>query len=170
MMRMAMAAIAASVLFAFGAAAQTDGPQARVIVPDVPGGAEVGGCYRADRDLYGPYRLTMCLERKGTYFVRGNGIRCDGRMTWTTKGRDVHMTLKRQSCNQGVAWAEARVVCRPRSALDVILSELFGNSRKDPQGRVIVPDVPKVKSFRCTYDPSVPGKPNRSFVANRIKQ
>lgn len=169
MIRMALAAIAAAFLAASGAVAQSEGPQARVIVPDVPGGAEVGGCYRADRDLYGPYRLTMCLDNKGTYSVRGDGIKCDGRMAWKTKGRDVHMTLKRQSCNRGVAWAEARVVCRPRSALDVILSELFGQNRKDPQGRVIVPDAPKVKSFRCTYYPTVTGKSTRSFVANRIK-
>ena len=54
MTRAILAAAAAMFLAVTGAMAQDQGPQARMIVPDVPGGAEVGGCYRADRDLYGP--------------------------------------------------------------------------------------------------------------------
>lgn len=169
MFRTLKPAVLACVVAGSAAFAQTDGPQSRVIVPDVPGGADPGGCYRADRDLYGPYRLSFCLQRKGFYAVRGGGIVCDGKLTWTTQGRDVRITLKRQSCNRGVAWAEGRITCRPRSALDIILSELFGQRRTDAQGRVIVPDVPKVKSFRCTYQPTVRGEPARSFVANRMK-
>ena len=169
MTRAILAAAAAMFLAVTGAMAQDQGPQARMIVPDVPGGAEVGGCYRADRDLYGPYRLTMCLDRKGSYSVRGGNIRCDGKMVWKTEGRDVRMTLKRVSCNRGVAWAEGRVTCRPRSTLDIILSELFGKKRTDAQGRVIVPDAPKVKSFRCTYTPTVKGESAKTFVANRLK-
>ncbi|MET3898839.1 hypothetical protein ABIB57_002791 [Devosia sp. UYZn731] len=39
----------------------------RVIVPDVPGGALLSGCYRVTERLYGPYRMEFCLEQRGTY-------------------------------------------------------------------------------------------------------
>jgi hypothetical protein len=144
------------------------GPEARVIVPDLPEGAVVNGCYRADRKLYGPYTLSFCLVKRGTYRVRGDdGIRCDGRLTWRTKGRDVVADLKRQSCNRGVAWAAGRIECRPRNLLDVILDELLNDQKKGSE-RVIVPDSPRVKWLRCIYKATVEGERNRTFNARRI--
>lgn len=37
----------------------------RVVVPDAPSGAFISGCYRADRPLYGPYRLVLPGSRRG---------------------------------------------------------------------------------------------------------
>lgn len=144
-------------------------PDARVVVPDLPGGAVVAGCYQADRGLYGPYPLTFCLAGKGSYKVRGDGLRCDGRLNWRTEGRDVAIRLLRQSCNRGLAWAEGNVTCRPRSLLDVILSELLKDGAGPAQGRVVVPDAPPaVRMLRCTYTPTVKGQPKLTFVARRL--
>lgn len=140
----------------------------RVLVPDAPGGsALVSGCYQADRNLYGPNRLTFCLERRGSYSVRGQGVRCEGRLDWRASGRDVTIDLKRQSCSGGMAWAAATITCRPRGLLDLILSEIFKNQTQNNE-RVMVPDTPKVGSLRCTYRPTVPGERNVTFVARRI--
>ena len=65
--------------------------ETRVIVPDVPGGALFTGCYQVQQRLYGPYRMTFCLEQRGTYTVRGGGVRCDGRLTWNARGRDINI-------------------------------------------------------------------------------
>ena len=149
------------------AEAQTQDNSARVVVPDVPGGALVSGCYRADRNLYGPYRLTFCLQRKGIYAVRGDGLRCDGRLTWKTKGRDVSIALRRQSCNRNLAWAEASIICRPRNALDLLLDELLGQLNQSGDARVVVPDNPTVGKLTCTYRPTVAGNRNAVFFAIR---
>ena len=134
-----------------------------VLVPDGPsGGALVSGCYRADRDLYGPFRLTMCLRRNGTYMVRGGGIRCDGQLTWRASGRDITINLQRQSCNGGQAWARARVECRGSGLLRGILDQIFGRNQ-----RVVVPDTPAVRRLTCTYFPTVRGERNERFNANR---
>ena len=149
------------------ASAQTQDNSARVVVPDVPGGALVSGCYKADRNLYGPYRLTFCLQRKGIYAVRGDGLRCDGRLTWKTKGRDVAIALRRQSCNRNLAWAEASIICRPRNALDLLLDELLGQLNRSGDARVVVPDNPTVGKLTCTYRPTVAGNRNAVFFAIR---
>ena len=149
------------------ASAQTQDNSARVVVPDVPGGALVSGCYKADRNLYGPYRLTFCLQRKGIYAVRGDGLRCDGRLTWKTKGRDVRIALRRQSCNRNLAWAEASIICRPRDALDLLLDELLGHLNRSGDMQVVVPDHPSVGRLRCTYYPTVAGNRAIAFFAIR---
>lgn len=134
----------------------------RVLVPDAPDGAIVAGCYRADRDLYGPNRLSFCLERRGAYQVRGNGVRCDGRLDWWVSGRNVSVELRRQSCNGGLAWAQATVTCQPQNLLDKILTDIL---RPGSNERVL---VPQVNALRCTYRPTVPGNRPVTFVARRI--
>ncbi len=149
-------------------AAQVEGNDARVAVPDVPGGALVSGCYRADRNLYGPYRLTFCLQRRGIYAVRGDGLRCDGTLTWNITGRDVNIALRRQSCNRRLAWAGANIVCRPRDALDLLLDELVGKLQRSGDKRLVVPENPSVARLVCTYSPTVAG--NRPFRFFAIRQ
>lgn len=149
-------------------ALQAEEAKTRVMVPDSPNGAYVDGCYRADRGLYGPYRLTFCLQRKGTYAIRATGVACDGRLTWRAEGRDVFIDLKRQSCHNGQAWSAGSISCRPRSLLDLILSELLDKQTDPKTGRVMVPDTPQVRQMRCTYLPSVPGKPRLTFVAKHL--
>jgi hypothetical protein len=126
-----------------------DGIAPMVIVPDHPNGVPVNGCYTANRNLFGPYRFSFCLHRPGTYSVRGGGVRCDGRMTWHTRGRDIIADIHRTSCNGGVAWERANMDCHPAG-------RIFG-----PVGSLVI------RSLRCTYFPTVRGQRRQTFVANR---
>ena len=128
----------------------------KVIVPDVPGGALFTGCYQVQQRLYGPYRMSFCLEQRGTYSVRGGGVRCDGRLTWSASGRDINIQLKRTSCGNGVAWSADRMTCRAGSLLPALLA------------RIIVPDLPVLQTLRCTYTPSVSHERPMQITARRI--
>lgn len=164
------AALALTFLIAASSASIAQTSESRVVVPDAPSGAFVAGCYKVDRNLYGPYRLTFCLERRGTYTVRGGGLVCDGRLTWKASRGEVTIALRRQSCNRNLAWAEADIVCRPRGLVSVVLDELIldllGSKSKKP--RVVVPDRPTVGKLTCTYYPTVAGARNREFFARRV--
>lgn len=160
-------ALVSGLLLALAGTAVAQDVDTRVLVPDAPGGsALISGCYTADRNLYGSNRLTFCLERQGRYAVRGPNVRCDGRLNWRVSGRDAHIELRRQSCNGGVAWAAATITCRPQGLLDKILTQILRNQQKQ-NGRVLVPEVPRVGSLRCTYHPTVPGNADQTFVAKR---
>jgi hypothetical protein len=126
-----------------------------VVVPEHPGGVAVNGCFRANQNLFGPYRLTFCLERRGTYQVRGGGLSCDGRLHWHTVGRDIFIDLERSSCGRGRAWEAARMECRHTGN---ILSQIIGRAA----------GIPRLQALRCNYFPSVPGVGRRTFTANRI--
>ncbi len=52
--------IAMLAFLGFSAPAMAQNENTLVLVPDAPQGAVVAGCFRADRNLYGPHRLTMC--------------------------------------------------------------------------------------------------------------
>ncbi|WP_423068641.1 hypothetical protein [Devosia sp. CN2-171] len=125
-----------------------------VMVPDHPQGVRVDGCFRATRNLYGPYRLTFCLERRGTYMIRGGGARCDGRLTFHTRGRDIFVDLQRASCGNRRAWEAARMECRSN-----------GNPLSRLAGRIL--NVPHLAGLRCTYFPTVRGARNETFTATR---
>jgi hypothetical protein len=133
--------------------------ETRVIVPDSPGGANFAGCFRADRDLYGPHRLTMCFERRGTYTIRG-GARCDGTLTWRSSGRDIFVDLRRASCRGRVAWERADVTCRGTGGL-------VGAAVRDALARVLTSNLPRLRALACTYRPRVRGYPTETFRANR---
>ncbi|MDC9826141.1 hypothetical protein PRN20_20600 [Devosia sp. ZB163] len=128
----------------------------RVIVPDAPGGALFSGCYRVQQRLYGPYRMDFCLEQRGTYTVRGGGVRCDGRLTWSARGRDINIQLRRTPCGNGVAWSGDTMTCRGGNLLPAFLA------------RIIVPDVPVLQTLRCTYTPSVRTEKPVQITARRI--
>ena len=128
----------------------------RVIVPDVPGGALFTGCYNVQQRLYGPYRMTFCLEQRGTYSVRGGGVRCNGRLNWSASGRDININLRRTSCGNGVAWSADRMTCRGGSLLPAFLA------------RIIVPDLPVLQTLRCTYTPSVSSERPMQITARRV--
>ena len=159
------------IVLLFGAnvsSAQVLDSDARVVVPDVPGGARVAGCYKADRGLYGRNVVTFCLQRRGTYSVRSDRLRCEGRLTWSTRGRDVNINLRQQSCNRGLNWAEGNIICRPRNALDLLLGDILLNKqRRDANDRVRAPDNATVAKLTCTYRPTVRGEKSVSFFAIR---
>jgi len=126
-----------------------------VVVPDHPGGVAVNGCFRANQNLFGPYRLTFCLERRGTYQVRGGGLNCDGRLQWSTSGRDIFIDLERSSCGRGRAWEAAHMDCRHTGN---IFTQIIGRAA----------GIPVLQTLRCNYFPSVPGVGRRTFTATRI--
>lgn len=128
---------------------------ARVIVPDVPGGALVAGCYRAVVTIYGGYNFRFCLEQRGTYRVTGRGVRCDGRLDWNTSGAEVRVRLRRTSCGGGVAWSADRMTCRPSLIAGII-------------GMIIDPDRPFLNALRCDYRPAAgSGEDPIWFIARR---
>jgi hypothetical protein len=150
--RLLAAFAVALTLYSAPAPAQDIAPM--VMVPDHPQGIRVDGCFRATRNLFGPYRLTFCLERRGTYQIRGGGARCDGRLTFHTRGRDIFVDLERASCGNRRAWEEASMECRPN-----------GNPLTQIGGRVL--GIPLLSGLRCTYFPTVRGVRPENFTATR---
>ncbi|MBJ3786348.1 hypothetical protein [Devosia sediminis] len=132
-----------------------EGAAPLVMVPDHPVGVPVTGCFRANETLFGPYWLTFCLDRRGSFQVRGGGVTCNGRMTWWTSGRDIFMDLDRTPCGGRQAWEAASIDCRSTGGLIGAI------------GRVIVGESPRIRTLRCTYHPTVPGVTRRTFTATR---
>lgn len=116
-------------------------PETRVIVPDVPGGALVSGCYQSVVTIYGGHTFRFCLEQRGTYRVTGAGVRCNGRLDWSVSGAQVSVKLRRTSCGNGVAWSADRMTCRPSLIAGII-------------GMIIDPDRPFLNALRCDYTPA----------------
>jgi hypothetical protein len=159
-----LSAVAVALFLSLSAPAVAQNDNSRVMVPDAPaGGAAVAGCFRADRNLYGPFRLTMCLRTRGTYQVTGGGMRCDGRLTWRASGRNIDIDLRRTSCNRGMAWAAAHVSCRGSGLAFNILDSIFGRNQ-----RVMVPNTPAIRLLTCTYHPTVRGERIEHFTARRV--
>lgn len=130
-------------------------PEIRVIVPEVPGGVIVSNCYRAVGRIYDGYTFSFCLKQRATYSVRGNGVRCEGRLNWDVKGILVQAELRRTSCGRGVAWSADTMVCRPSLLLSII-SGLLGQDR------------PLLDTLRCDYTPARgTGQKKITFVAQR---
>lgn len=152
------------------AVAQVQDDNARVTVPDFRGGARVSGCYIADRGLYGPYRVSFCLQRRGSYTVRGDRLRCDGDLSWNTRGRDIRITLRRASCGRGVSWAAANINCRARDSRDMALDKFIRNKLRAGDQRVVIPENTSVERLLCTYEPSVRGERPTGFLANRLRR
>ncbi|HTM76159.1 MAG TPA: hypothetical protein VL133_00810 [Devosia sp.] len=128
----------------------------RVVIPDVPGGALLAGCYRITQRIYGPYRMDFCLEQRGTYAVTGGNIRCNGRLDWAARGRDVSINLRRTSCGNGVAWSADRMTCRGTGLFAGILARIF------------TPGLPVLGGLRCTYTPVAGNQRPITIIARRI--
>jgi hypothetical protein len=121
-----------------------------VVVPDHPQGIPVNGCYGANRQLFGPYNFSFCLNRPGSYTVRGGGIACDGRLTWRTSGRRILTEIHRTSCGGGLAWEQATMDCEPAGRILGPIGALF------------------ISTLRCTYHPSVRHQRRQTFTASRL--
>ncbi len=121
-----------------------------VIVPDHPQGVPINGCYGANRQLFGPYNFSFCLNRPGSYAVRGGGVHCDGRLTWRASGRNINADIHRTSCGGGLAWEAAHMTCQPAGRILGPIGSLF------------------INALRCTYYPSVRHQRRQTFTANRI--
>src|SRR5579871_5584780 len=135
-----LAALAAFVFVLTSAVAAAE-PDVRVVVPDVPGGVIVSNCYAAVGNIYGKYSFSFCLRQRGTYSVRGAGLRCDGRLNWNVSGIYVAARLSRTSCGQGKAWSADTMSCRPSLVLGII-SSLLKQKR------------PFLDNLNCEYTPA----------------
>ncbi len=141
--RAVLFACIAGCLAASPAAAQAPNPE--IAVPDVPQ-FELEGCYRLDRAIYGPYRVSFCLEQseEGSYRVRGGGLNCRGTLDWYVDDRNFTIDLARSRCGNRTAWTGDTLVCRlPR------------------------PDRP-INSLSCRYYPTEPDYPTLRVTALRL--
>ncbi len=130
-------------------------PDVRVIVPDAPDGVIVSNCYRAVGNIYGKYTFDFCLKQRGTYQVRGAGVRCDGRLTWKVSGVYVLGQLRRTSGNKNVAWSADSFSCRPSLVLGFL-------------GALLQQKRPLLDNLVCDYTPAKgTGQKPISFVAHR---
>ena len=125
------------------------------MVPDVPGGIIVSNCYAAVGNIYNKYSFTFCLKQRGSYSVRGGGLRCDGRLSWKVSGIHVNARLSRVSCGSGKAWSADSMSCRPSLVLG-FLAGLLKEKR------------PLLDNLICDYTPARgTGEKPVSFVAHR---
>jgi hypothetical protein len=148
------AALAAATAAATSAAAEY---KPYVAVPS-HGDASVKGCWHADRNLYGPYRLRFCLGsgQSGSYRVTGGGLYCHGELTWSRDHRGrVNVSLARSSCGAGQDWTADRFTCDVTS----------GGYADTGKPRIMVPAPGR--GLSCTYMPVVWGYPWKSFQASR---
>ncbi|MGR8929913.1 MAG: hypothetical protein ACU836_04665 [Gammaproteobacteria bacterium] len=104
---------------AFAAGENAPSKEPRVVVPNVPDGAKVTGCYDSIGVIYGKYNFDFCLKdrRKGSYRVRGDGIACNGRLDWDTSGPGINIRFQRTSCGRKVSWSADTAWCRPNLLL-----------------------------------------------------
>lgn len=118
---MSMAFIFSVSLTSVAVAAGENAPskEPRVVVPNVPDGAKVTGCYDSIGVIYGKYNFDFCLKerQKGFYKVRGNGIACNGRLNWDTNGPGIDIRFQRTSCGRKFSWSADTAWCRPNLLL-----------------------------------------------------
>ncbi len=175
LIRMAGLAAAAATVASFaplGASAQTMTPQ--IAVPSPGGGGGSQGCYRVSHTIYGPYRMSFCLNRgrAGTYQVTGGGLNCNGGLDWydQNNGR-VEIDLHRSRCGSGTDWTGDSLSCRIsgwRPFTQGGVGGAIGNAIVGAiQNQVAVP-APSYSSLNCTYRPAAGGYAPMSVTANRI--
>lgn len=121
--------------------ARAEEPQLRVVVPDRPEGVIVTGCYKSVGTIYGGYRFQICLMNRGTFSIRGNGINCEGRLSWNIEGIGINIALRRTSCGNNVAWSADTLWCRPNLLAGLI-------------GAIADPKNPQLAGLTCDYRPA----------------
>src|SRR5690606_6262577 len=131
------------------------GNDTRVIVPDLPGGAIVSGCYRSTGHIYGKYRLEFSLQQRGSYAVSSGGVRCAGRLDWSGRRAEGSVQLRRTSCGNGVAWSADTMTCRPNLLLGLL-------------GLILNPERPFLSSLTCNYRPVAGSEAPTRFTVRRI--
>jgi hypothetical protein len=116
-----IAVLVAALFLADAGAAFAQNDNTRVLVPNGPsGGALISGCYTSVGNIYGKYRFTFCLKRRGTYEVTGGGVRCDGRLNWSVSGLNVSLRLQRTSCGRRFSWSADTATCKPNLLLGIL--------------------------------------------------
>jgi hypothetical protein len=143
---------------AAGAAMATQ-MQPRVAVPDRPGGdrRSAEGCFQIREGIHGPYKMSFCLDRRGSYRVVGGGLTCNGGLSWQQRRGTIEISLRRSQCGRQTAWTADRISCRDAEG-------------DRPRPRVAVPNRPQqINTLRCTYRPVERGYRNLQVTAFRIR-
>lgn len=166
--------LAFSIVTAFAQA-----PQIAVPVPAPGGGQGAGyaGCYTIDQNLYGPYRMSFCLNGygSGSYQVTGGGLNCNGELSWRDQFGQARINLRYSWCGNRTGWTGDTLVC---SAARQQWPQYpagpnpgwpnaggpQGGQWNQPQIAVPVP-APNTQSLNCTYYPAVRGYPATSVTA-----
>jgi hypothetical protein len=167
----ASAALAAGVLAGGGAYAAPAGPgeiNPKIAVPDrpniaVPDRNFINGCYSITQRVYGPYRVSFCLnDQRGTYRVTGGGLDCRGGLSASRVGPlGVNISLRYAQCGRGMAWTADKISCRATPF--PFPQRPFRQGGMQPN--IAVPDFRG--ELRCTYDPAVRGYPTIQVRAAR---
>jgi hypothetical protein len=138
----------------------------RIAVPS-PGVTGLNGCWLADRDLYGPYQLSFCLDRfGGSYRVTGGGLDCRADLTWRKSWNGYRFTMQRATCGNGTDWTADSFSCEVR-ATPVVHG---APSDEGLEPKIAVPSPrpePAAAKLDCRYKPAVFGYPSRRFAAYR---
>jgi len=168
-------------------AAFAQAPQ--IAVPQPPGGPGGGypaagfeGCYAINQDLYGPYRMSFCLNRSGngSYRVTGGGLNCNGWLNWSERRNgSAQINLQYSWCGRGVGWTADVLVCQAQQPQWPPFPPFGGPGwwwqngqpqQQQPGARIAVPTPPPVTaSLRCTYQPAVRGYQAISVLADRTR-
>jgi hypothetical protein len=155
------------------AAAQS--PAVSVAVPAPGGGGGVQGCYRVTHSIYGPYRMSFCLNRGrgGSYTVNGGGLNCNGGLDWYDQGGGrVQIDLYRAPCGRGTDWTGDSLSCRGRGGPlyqgGGVPGAIAGAIAGGLGVAVPAPGGGGYSSLNCTYYPVAGGYSPVSVTANRI--
>lgn len=122
--------------------------------PEQPANIPIEGCFEANQNLFGDYRLNFCFDGN-SYTVVGGETKCAGALTWTGSPRgQFDIELQQGDCNGRAFWERASLECRPTGGV-------LGNMADRIRGEV------DITAIWCTYFPSVRGKGPRTFTATR---
>ena len=182
-------AAAGLALLPLTAAAQPQQLVPQIAVPDGPGypppqpAFSFEGCYQVTQQLYGPYAMGFCLDRRGQgwYAVTGGGLNCNGWIDWTERRGTAQVNLRYSQCGGGIAWTPDRMSCSPLYPTLPphwpLGSNVAPNYPGGVQPRTAVPQiaVPEIAvpvpqyggDLRCIYQPSVRGYQAISIIAQR---
>lgn len=152
-------------------------PQPNIAVPENPQpNRGLNGCYRLDSRIYGPYRVSFCLQnRSSSYEVRGGGLHCEAGLTWfpTRNGATIQLNRAR-NCGRGMNWTadtiECRIAGRPGNWNPGWGNPWNQRNDGDVRPNIAVPDDRggTVRALNCTYYPAVRGYPPRQVTAVRV--
>lgn len=122
---------------------------------------DYAGCYAINQNLYGPYRMSFCLNRYGTgsYQVTGGGLNCNGQIGWRERNGEARIDLRYSWCGQGTGWSADSMVCSPMQQQPV-------QQWSQPNARIAVP-APVSNELRCAYYPAVRGYDPVSVIAEK---
>ena len=126
-------------------------------VPSNGGGTD--GCWQANQQLYGGYRLSFCLSDShgGSYHISGRGLDCRGGLAWEKNWwGDTQIALRQTSCGHGYDWSADSFTCQNKGGWN-------SNANKERINMMPIPSG----GLSCNYLPITWGTPWSTFQASR---